>query len=149
MTKKRTPRIRALAICLFSRNGRLLAAVGEDPAKGELFYRPLGGAIEFGETSAQTIRREIHEELGAAVTGLRYLGTLENIFIYNGEPGHEIVMVYDGSFVDRLLYNEPELAGHEHVIDEDFRAVWVSREELCRADSPPIYPEGVLALLGW
>lgn len=142
-------RIRPLAICLFSHGDRILAAVGEDPAKGQTFYRPLGGAIEFGETAAQTIMREIQEELGAAVTGLRYLGTLENIFTFNGQPGHEIVMVFDGMFMDRLLYNEPELTGHEHEINEEFRAVWLSRDDLRRPDAPPLYPDGLLAMLGW
>ncbi len=142
-------RIRPLAICLFLHKGRLLASVGQDPAGGETFYRPLGGAIEFGETSAQTIVREIHEELSAAVTNLRYLGTLENIFMFNGQPGHEIVMVYDGSFVDRMLYDEPDLRGHEHDIDEDFQTVWLSREELLQEGAPPLYPDGLMELLGW
>lgn len=149
MTALWQQRIRPLAICLFLRRGRLLASVGEDPASGETFYRPLGGAIEFGETSAQTIVREIHEELNAAVTNLRYLGSLENIFTYDGQPGHEIIMVYDGSFVDRMLYDAPELRGHEQDIDEDFRAVWLSHEALTREGAPPLYPDGLLDLLGW
>ncbi|WP_460164643.1 NUDIX domain-containing protein [Pseudomonas sp. S2_F03] len=51
--------------------------------------------MEFGETSAQAIVREVQEELGLAITDVRLLGTLENIFTYAGRPGHEIVQVYD------------------------------------------------------
>ena len=80
-----------IAICVFSHNGRILAAEGHDPLKRQPFYRPLGGAIEFGETRRKRLRRELHEELGATVAGLRYLGTLENIFTYDGQRGHEIV----------------------------------------------------------
>jgi hypothetical protein len=28
---------------------------------------------------------------------------LENIFTFNGQPGHEIVLVYDGRFVEERL----------------------------------------------
>jgi 8-oxo-dGTP pyrophosphatase MutT (NUDIX family) len=138
--------IRPLAICLFSRNGRILAAEGYDPTKQQPFYRPLGGAIEFGETSAGTIVRELREELDAVVVDLRYLGTLENIFIYDGRPGHEIVLVYDGRFADESLYDAPALDGHEDS-GLAFRAVWLEISTLRRADAPPIYPDGVLDLL--
>jgi 8-oxo-dGTP pyrophosphatase MutT (NUDIX family) len=139
-------RIRPLAICLFSRNGRILAAEGYDPTKQQMFYRPLGGAIEFGETSAATVVRELREELDAAVVDLRYLGTLENIFLYDGRPGHEIVLVYDGRFADESLYAAPALDGHEDS-GVAFRAVWLEISALRRAGAPPIYPEGVLDLL--
>lgn len=105
--------IRPIAICVFRHDGRILAAEGYEPLTGRLFYRPLGGAIEFGESSAATIEREIAEELGAAVTDLRYLGTLENVFTYGGQTGHEIVMVYDGEFVDRTLYSRAAIEGDE------------------------------------
>ena len=84
-------RIRPLAICVFHRNGRIIVNKSYDPVKHETFYRPLGGGIEFGETSAQAVEREIEEEIGAKVTKLQLLGTLENIFTYLGDPGHEIV----------------------------------------------------------
>lgn len=138
--------IRPLSICLFSRNGRILAAEGYDPVKRQTFYRPLGGAIEFGETSAETVRRELHEELGATVVDLRYLGTLENIFVYNGRPGHEIVMVYDGRLADESLYAAAALDGHEDD-GEAFRAVWLDVAALRRPGAPPIYPDGILDLL--
>lgn len=138
--------IRPLAICVFHHNGRILAAEGYDPVKRQTFYRPLGGAIEFSETSAATIGRELAEELGAAVTELRYLGTVENIFTYMGETGHEIVMVYDGAFVDRALYDRPVIEGAE---DDGvaFRAVWVALDDCADPAAPPLYPTGLLALL--
>jgi NADH pyrophosphatase NudC (nudix superfamily) len=60
-------RIRPLAICVFRKDGRILVAEGYDPVKDHTFYRPLGGAIEFGETSRQTVSRELMEEIGAEV----------------------------------------------------------------------------------
>lgn len=105
--------IRPIAICVFQHDGRILAAEGYDPRKGQTFYRPLGGAIEFGEYSADTIARELTEELGAAVVDLRYLGTVENVFTYDGQTGHEIVMVYDGNLVDSSLYQRAVIEGVE------------------------------------
>ena len=97
-------RIRALAICIFRRGNDILVIEAVDSVKGETFYRPLGGGIEFGETSAAAAAREVREEVGAEISELRYLGTLENLFIYEGTPGHEIVQVHEGRFVDGAFY---------------------------------------------
>ena len=70
--------IRPIALCLFRHGDKLLAFEGYDEIKRQTFYRPLGGAIEFGEYSHVTIAREIREELGAEVAGVRYLFTLES-----------------------------------------------------------------------
>jgi 8-oxo-dGTP pyrophosphatase MutT (NUDIX family) len=98
--------IRPLAICLFSHNDKILVSEEFDPSKDETFYRPLGGGIEFGEHSIDAVRRELMEEIGAEVKELVYLGTLENIYVFNGIPGHEIVQVYDGALVDPGLYEQ-------------------------------------------
>lgn len=137
--------IRPIAICVFRHDGRILVAEGYDPLKQQAFYRPLGGAIEMGEYSAMTIARELAEELGAAVVDLQFLGVLENIFTYDGQLGHEIVMVYDGAFADRSLYERPSLNGRE---DDgvSFRAVWLRLSDP-GPDSPPLYPDGLIDLL--
>jgi len=77
--------IRAIAICLFLNGDRVLVNEALDPVKGLRFCRPLGGGIQFGETGAQAVAREIREEIGAKVTDVRYIGTLENIFTYLGQ----------------------------------------------------------------
>jgi hypothetical protein len=41
--------IRPIALCVFHNNNRILVFEGYDKAKDEIFYRPLGGGIEFGE----------------------------------------------------------------------------------------------------
>jgi 8-oxo-dGTP pyrophosphatase MutT (NUDIX family) len=138
-------RIRPIAICLFSHDGRILVAEGLDPVKGEKFYRPIGGAIEFGERGAETLIREVQEELKAEISSLRYLGAVENIFTYNGQRGHEIVLVYDGSFVDPSLYERVEIEGREHD-GSSFRAVWRSISQI-RGEGKPIYPSGLAEML--
>jgi 8-oxo-dGTP pyrophosphatase MutT (NUDIX family) len=139
-------KIRPLAICVFRKDNRILVAEGYDPVKKQTFYRPLGGAIEFGERSENTIRRELMEEIGAEVGQVWYLGTLENIFVFNGEPGHEIVQVYDGVLNDSGLYEQAEVEGNEAEVGESFKAVWKNLNEFGEGRSI-LYPTGLLELL--
>ena len=139
--------IRPLAICLFSHKDKILVSEEHDPSKGETFYRPLGGGIEFGEHSTETIHRELMEETGAKVKDLVYLGTLENIFVFNGIPGHEIVQVYDGALVESGLYEQAVISGHEADVNLPMRVIWKSLDEFGPGKSI-LYPEGLLELLG-
>ena len=138
--------IRPIVICIFSHNGRILTVEGYDPAKHQIFYRPLGGGIEFGEHSQKALVREIREELNTAVINLRYLTTLENIFTFNGRPGHEIVQVYDGHFEDRSLYQRPLIKGCEDD-GQPFTAFWKSLSDFEGKGAPLLYPDGLLNLL--
>ena len=99
--------IRVIAICVFRHNDQILVAEGFDTVANLPFYRPLGGTVEFGERTKDTVVREIEEELGQAITNVRLITVLENLFIGEGQPAHEIVFVYDGQFVDRSIYDQP------------------------------------------
>ena len=77
--------IRAVALCVFLNNNRILVFEGHDPIKDETYYRPLGGGIEFGENGEAAVRREIMEELHSGIADLTHMGFLENIFMYNGK----------------------------------------------------------------
>lgn len=139
-----SPKIRPLAICVFSHQGRILVNIATDSVSRQRFCRPLGGGIEFGETSEQTISREIKEEINAEVSHLRFIGTLENIFLYLGVRHHEIVQVYDGHFVDASLYQQAEVYGQESD-GNPFKAVWLSLNDF--SEDLPLYPNGLLAIL--
>lgn len=93
--------IRVLALALIQRtDGALLVEAGFDDVKKEPFYRLLGGGIEFGETGQQAIKREFLEELGLEIQVEALLGTSENIFTFNGTPGHQIILLYKCHFAD-------------------------------------------------
>lgn len=138
--------IRPIAICVFSKDDRILVFEGYDPSRKKTFYRPLGGGIEFGEHSEVTIRRELMEEINAEVGELRYLGTLENIFTFDGAIGHEIVQVYDGALKESGLYEQAVIVGHEADVEESFKAMWKSLHEFGEGKSI-LYPDGLLELL--
>ncbi len=144
MKKKR---IRPLAICVFRHNDRILVAEGYDSIKDEYFYRPLGGGIEFGESSVETICRELMEELNAEVDreSLKYLGAVENIFNFNGVPGHEIVLIYDGALKESGLYEQALITGKE-ANGEDIQATWKNLAEFGEGKSI-LYPTGLIEIL--
>ena len=81
--------ISAKAICLFEHQGRFLVHEFRDPTSGAWKARPLGGTIEFGETSTDAIIREIREELDQEIDNLRLVHIHESLFTYDGAPGHE------------------------------------------------------------
>ena len=139
-----THRIRPLALCIFHHDGKILLSEAHDPIKNRPFFRPIGGGIEFGETSAEAIEREVQEELGLAITDVRLLGTLENIFTYAGRPEHEIVQVYDAKFVDASVYELPHLDGQE-TDGATFAAKWLTWEGF--TDEAPLVPDGLYELL--
>ncbi|RMS48929.1 MutT/nudix protein, partial [Pseudomonas amygdali pv. photiniae] len=84
------PRIRALALCVFHHQGKILVNEFHDVVGKQTLFRPLGGGIEFGERSIDAVVREVYEELGFSISNVRLIGTLESIFTYAGKPGHEI-----------------------------------------------------------
>ncbi len=124
---------------------------GFESARNEWFYRPIGGGVELGEPAAEAIAREVREELGQEIAGIQQLGILENIFSYEGQPGHEIVFVFDAAFVDKSLYGRAVVDGYE--VDREatgkapaFKAIWM--EEGLDSHRPgPVYPVGLLDLL--
>ena len=101
--------IRVIAICLFRRGEEILVTEGLDTSCNRRYARPLGGGVELGETSEQTIAREIREEIGSEVRDLKLLGVLENLFELEGQQRHEVVFVYDGRFEDNSLYEMAEI----------------------------------------
>jgi len=138
-------KVRPLALAIIRHNRRSLVAEGYDSVKAEHYYRPLGGAIEFGESAAETVVRELREEIGAELRDPRYLGTLENIFTYDGQRGHEIIMLYEAALADPASYAQESFESRED--DEtEFRAVWKPLADF-GPGRPPLYPDGLLELL--
>lgn len=137
--------IRPLVICLFRNADFILVAEGYDTVKDENYYRPIGGGIEYGELSSDSLKREVKEEIGANIYNLKYLGTVENIFTYNGEIGHEIVMVYDAAFVDTSFYKTNSFEGKE---DDGtiFKLVWIPLSEFQKGKLR-LVPDNLLKLI--
>jgi len=137
--------IRPIAICVFRNGSQILVGDAYDPTKGEVFYRPPGGAIQFGESSVVALRREMNEELRVEIREPRLLGVLENLFTFDGEKGHEIAFVYDAELGDASLYGVPRFEARESN-GSTFNAIWLDIDSI-GPDTPPVYPEGLIELL--
>lgn len=89
--------------------------------------------------------REIEEELGLKVQVNKLAATFENIFVYEGKPGHEIVLLFETRFVDPGNYRHQELDIVESgkVIS---KAVWRSVDEI-RSEGSKLYPIGIEKVL--
>ena len=123
------------------RDGALLVSEEVNPS-GELFHRPLGGHVEFGEYALDAVHREFREEIGQTLTEVRLAGVLENIFVWGGATKHEIVFVFTAGFADGAAYE----VGEQAILDTPDRTRVIWRPP--GAAGPPLYPEGVADLAG-
>lgn len=136
------PKVKAYCVLLNAERSHHLVWRGYDPAKGQEFHRLLGGHVEFGEYSRDAVVREIEEELGVGLTDPALLGMVENVFDYDGRPGHEVIFVYVADVP------EPSPVPPEGGFIDDngvpVACVWrpVADEGLC-----PLYPDGLGAQL--
>lgn len=122
-----TPRIRVIALgWIVDDRQRVFVSEGYDPVKQERFYRALGGGVDFGETSVAALQREFQEELQAELTNIRYLTCIENLFVYNGKPGHEIIQLYQCDFTEPRFYQLDSVAFVEGSVSG--LALWVAAD---------------------
>ena len=87
----------------------------------------------------EALRREFAEELGVELGAARLAGVVENRFVFDGHPGHEVMLVYETEFADPHRYETEVFEGIE---DEPKTGVWRS---LSKADpAVPLYPPDLL-----
>jgi ADP-ribose pyrophosphatase YjhB (NUDIX family) len=136
--------IRPIAAAVIRNGDRILVWDDYDPTTGEVVAVPLAGGIEFGETGAEAIARELGEEIGAKPTRIDYLGVLEDIFVWAGQKRHELYLVFDVDLAEQALYEAKEIP----VVEPDgtsYLARWRHLREF--EASARLVPTGLAQLL--
>ena len=137
-------RVRPIAAAVIRNGDRILVWDDHDPLTGEVVAVPLAGGIEFGERGEDAIARELDEEIGATASRVRYLGLLEDIFVWAGERRHELYLVYDVELADRDVYGLEQV----RVTEPDgssYPARWRALSEF--GTSARLVPDGLLDLI--
>jgi 8-oxo-dGTP pyrophosphatase MutT (NUDIX family) len=137
------PAIRNIAVGLPVKHGHVLALFGTDSSRGLDFLRAIGGGIEFGERAEEALHREFLEELGVTLQTVELLGVRDNIFTYEGVPGHEIAHIYA---VTSSALDDVPLDAELHVLDQGSPVRWVPISEV-REGLRPLFPDGATELL--
>jgi len=113
-----------------------------DKVKGDHYYRPVGGTVEFGESSIDTVRREVMEELNTQVEVIGSPLIVENFFTCDGEAGHEIDYFYPCKFKEGRFYNRQTF----QLLEADgsaWEASWILITD-CLNGSLRLVPEALL-----
>lgn len=97
-----------------------------------------GGRAEIGESSEQTIIREIGEELGRDCSVERLLWSVENFFAYDGYAAHELGFYYLISLRQPLPFHESDIV-HRVMdgVEVEFRWLPAQVSALLRNDLRP------------
>lgn len=92
-------------------------------------YALIGGRVTIGENSAQTVKREMQEELAKEIELTGYYSTIENFFELGGSKYHEIMFVHKAEFVNaedkKIEYTLQNVEGKEYLQYE-----WLDLEKL-------------------
>ena len=106
-------------------------------------YALIGGRVEIGENSVDTVKREIKEELGKDIEITGYISTIENFFEMKGSKYHEIMFVHKIEFINeedkKIEYAMKNIEGKDYLQYE-----WI---ELDRIDEYPLLPRAVKDVL--
>ncbi|MDQ0457060.1 NUDIX hydrolase [Rhizobium paknamense] len=119
------------------RNGHVLV----HRAAHERFWTFPGGRAEIGETTAETLRREMKEELGVEARIDRLLWSVENFFHYEGKDWQEYGLYYLMHLPESIAFHESEII---HRIQDgknllEFRWSKASRSALAALPIPPSF----------
>ena len=87
-------KLNARAACIIKHNNKILVHKNTN----EDHYALLGGRIEIGESSEETIKREVLEELRKEIDITGYIATIENFFEMKGSKYHEYMFIYKAEF---------------------------------------------------
>lgn len=136
--RKTEPYIRVTTTGLAVRQDQVLVAEGVDAITDTHFYKLPGGGVEFGETSEEALKREFMEELNVEIVSCNYRSKIENIFEFEGEKKHEIILLYEVK-LSKECYEKEEMPLNENGVIG--KALWIDKDEFLSGDKILYPPE--------
>ena len=129
------PKLRAEALIFNSEKQEVMVQCDAE----ESFYRLPGGSIEFGETAAESITRELTEEYNLLTIPGDLACVNENIFEFNGAQFHQCTLIHwceinFSRVKSALLHNE----------NPEIKLIWCTVDQL---KQKPTYPEGIIDII--
>lgn len=137
--------VRPIALCLIVHQDRVL--LHDFTHYGTRYLRPIGGGIDFGERAIDAVRREVMEELNAAISEPELLAVWENPekFIEHKDQKHEIIFLFRASLVDMQLSGYSTLPLNDNGVEAT--ASWFYVQELLDAPKGRLEPPMLSNLL--
>lgn len=130
--------IRPVVLGIARHNNKILVSPGYDKITKQTFYRCLGGGIEFLETSQEALKREYKEELNIDIEVGDFCGISENIFTFDGEKAHELILFYN------IKIKEDDFKEEYCVTEEseETEAYWIDIDEF-KNNNKILYPKEI------
>ena len=124
--------IRSVGIIIH--NGKVLL----HKRKSADYYALLGGHVRIGESSQDTVKREMQEELGKEIEITGYISTIENFFELKDLKYHEIMFVYKVEFCDEEDKKiEHAMENVEEGGESDIHYEWIDINDLEKCHLKP------------
>jgi len=121
---------RVAGIFIDSENKRFLT----NTARNIDFVVLPGGRVEMGESSMESLKREMVEELGVNITVVGLKAIIENFFNFDNYDYHELQFVYVAKFDDKVIENHSEVFVG---IEEKDLYEWFNFDELDKINYKP------------
>lgn len=112
--------------------------------KHEDHYALTGGRVKIGEDSAETVKREILEEMGKETEIIGYLSTIENFFDLDGTNYHEIMFVHRAEFIDENDKKIEDTIKNIEPGKESLNYEWVDLDKIDDYNLMPICMKSIL-----
>lgn len=109
----------------------------------EPYYALLGGRVKIGESSAETVKREIKEETGKSIEITGYISTVENFFELRDKKYHEYLFIHVAEFSDeqdkKIEETLSNVEGKEYLKYE-----WIDLAKIDEIDIRPVVIKQIL-----
>jgi len=142
---KQQKTIQNVALGLIIKNHSILSYSVKDKISDDIFYRLIGGHIDFGESARTALHREFKEEINQEIKIIEKLDVFENIYFYNGNNCHEFVSLFLVEFLDVDMYKIDCIQGNEGP-SRTYEAKWLPFDIFKNGDKA-LYPSEILKYL--